>query len=191
MNTSIKNISKVLATAALLASAGFAHAAPAAPNGGSATANLAVSASITAKCTISTTAVAFGAYDPVVTNSSTGSNVTQNGEVVVACTKRAGSLWVGLGEGSNAVSGARNMVGAASTDKLAYSLVQPVANTVGAACPAFGAGTAWENTDSTALNLETSTGVATRTYKVCGEIAKGQDKSVDAYSDTVVATINF
>ncbi|MEY4139976.1 MAG: Spore Coat Protein domain, partial [Pseudomonadota bacterium] len=129
MNTSIKNVSKVLATAAFLASAGFVHAADAAPNGGSTTANLAVSASITAKCTISTTAVAFGAYDPVVTNSSTGSNVTQNGEVVVACTKRAGSLWVGLGSGLYADAGVRYMNGQTRGDKLAYSLKQPSSNT--------------------------------------------------------------
>ncbi len=179
MNTSIKNVSKVLATAALLASAGFAHA-------GTATANVAVSAAITAKCTISTTAVAFGDYDPI-----TGDNVTTNGTVVVGCTKAAGSLWVGLGAGSNADGSVRNMLGATSGDKLAYSLVQPVANTVNAACPAFGAGSVWENTSGTALNLSSPTGYATRTYKVCGEIAKAQDKSVDTYTDTVVATINF
>lgn len=189
MNTSIKNISKVLATAALLASAGFAHAVPAgpaAPNGGSANADIAVSATITAKCTISTTAVAFGEYDPI-----TGNDVTTNGTVVVGCTKAAGSLWVGLGAGSNAVGSDRTMLGASRGDKLTYSLKQPVANTVGAACPAFGSGTVWENTSGTALNLESPTGYATRTYKVCGQIAKAQDKAVDTYTDTVVATINF
>ena len=78
MNTSIKNISKVLATAALLASAGFAQA-------GTATADLGVTASITAKCTISANAVEFGSYDPVVTNGVNGSNNTNN------CTK---SEWI-------------------------------------------------------------------------------------------------
>lgn len=183
MNTTIKNISKVLATTALLASAGFVQAVPAVTT---ATANISVSASITAKCTISTSPVAFGAYDPI-----TGGNVTANGTVVVGCTKAANGLWVGLGTGSNAISGVRNMAGAAHSDKLAYSLVQPTANTVDAACPSFGAGSAWENTALTALNLEASPGYATRTYKVCGEIAQGQDKSVDTYTDTVVATINF
>ncbi len=38
---------------------------------GSTTANLSVTASVNANCTISTTAVAFGAYDPVVANAST------------------------------------------------------------------------------------------------------------------------
>jgi hypothetical protein len=38
---------------------------------GSATANVSVSANIANVCTISTCAVAFGAYDPIVTNAST------------------------------------------------------------------------------------------------------------------------
>lgn len=179
MKTTITTLSKILAAAVLLASAGLAQAA------GSATADIAVSATIVAKCTISTTAVAFGDYDPV-----TGSNVTTAGSVIVGCTKGSTGLWIGLGTGSHATTG-RNMLGGTSGDLLAYSLVKPTGNTVGAACPAFGAGAAWENTSATALNLEDSPGKATRTYKVCGEIASGQDKAVDTYSDTVIATINF
>ena len=54
---------------------------------GSATANLNVSASVAAVCTISTAPVAFGAYDPVVANAATDLNGT--GTVTVACTKGA------------------------------------------------------------------------------------------------------
>ena len=182
MNTTMKNIRKTATALTLVASAGFVFAA------GSATQNIAVSTTITAKCTISTTAVAFGDYDPI-----TGNDVTTNGTVVVGCTKASTGLWVGLGEGAHYASGTRNLNGAASSDKLAYSLMQPTSNDAGSSsvCPAFGAGTPWANDASTALNLSSPTSYATRTYKVCGQLAKAQDKSVDTYADTVVATINF
>jgi len=152
---------------------------------GTATATLAVSATVTQNCTISTSPMAFGAYDPVL-----GSNVTASGTVVVACTKGATSTYVGLGNGVNFAT-TRNMVGAVSTDKLAYTLVQPVSTTPGAACPAYGANTDWGSTAGTSPVIGISPGKAARTYNVCGQIAAGQDVSVDTYSDTVVATINF
>src|SRR5262245_22620976 len=67
-----------------------------------ATANLSVSATVGANCSISTGAVAFGAYDPVVTNASSALNAT--GTVSVSCTTGA-STTVTLGEGSNANTG--------------------------------------------------------------------------------------
>jgi spore coat protein U-like protein len=176
----MKNTLKLLALAALIASAGLAQAA-------TATGNVPVTATVTANCTISTTAVAFGAYDPVA-----GGNIAQAGNVVVACTKGATGLWVGLGGGANAVGAQRNMVGGTSTDKLAYNLMQPTAATPGAACPAYGAGSAWTNTvGATSLALSASTSKTGRTYNVCGQLASGQDVSVDSYTDSVVATINF
>jgi spore coat protein U-like protein len=177
MNTTLKNISRMTAVVALLATVGLAQA-------GTGTANLGVSASVAQNCTISTTPVAFGAYDPV-----SGGNVTAAGTVVVACTKATSSLSVGLGNGLNAVGSQRNLVGAVSTDKLAYSLLQPSTNTPAAACPSFGAGTAW--TAASALTLTSPSSKTARTYNVCGQLASGQDVSVDSYSDTVVATINF
>ena len=182
MKTTITTLSKILAATALLASAGLAQAAG--PTGGATPANIAVSATIVAKCTISTTAVAFGEYDPV-----TGSNVTAEGSVEVACTKGSSGLSVGLGDGANYASSTRNMNGGTSSDKLAYSLVQPTGNAVGDPCPAFSSGTAW--TTASALTLTSPLAKTARTYKVCGQIAAGQDKSVDSYTDTVVATINF
>jgi spore coat protein U domain-containing protein, fimbrial subunit CupE1/2/3/6 len=65
----------------------------------SATANLGVSATVTNNCTISTTALAFGSYDPVGANAS--GNLDGTGTVVVACTKGA-TATVGLGLGGNA-----------------------------------------------------------------------------------------
>ena len=177
MNATMKKVSRIAAAVALVAGAGFAHA-------GSSTADLAVSATVAANCTISTSAVTFGAYDPV-----SGGNVIATGAVTVGCTKAASGLTIGLGNGGNYANTTRNLIGGLSADKLAYSLRKPVSSTPGAACDSFGAGTAW-TADST-LSLTSPTGKATRTYNVCGEIASGQDVSVDGYTDTVVATINF
>ncbi len=176
MNANIKLLSKLLTTAALLVSAGMAQA-------GTATATLNVTATVSTNCTISATPVAFGAYDPV-----SGGNVTASGTVVVACTKAATGLTVGLNNGANYTT-TRNLNGAASSDKLAYALMQPTSATPSAACPLFGAGTAW--TTAATLALTSPTGKAARTYNVCGQLASGQDVSVDSYTDTVTATITF
>lgn len=178
MNTLFKSAAKFLFATSLLASFGLGHAA-------TATATLNVTATVTANCSISTTPVAFGAYQPVG-----GGNVLATGTVVVACTKGATGLTVGLSNGGNYASSTRNLAGTGTnTDKLAYSLVQPTSATPGAACPAFGAGTAWIG--ATTLALSSPSGKAERTYNVCGQLAAGQDVSVDSYSDTVTATINF
>ena len=71
-----------------------AFSAPA--SAATATANLGVSATVTNNCTISTAALAFGSYDPVVTHAST--NLDGTGTVVVACTKGVAPT-VGLGLG--------------------------------------------------------------------------------------------
>ena len=70
-------------------------------NAATATANLGVTATVTNNCTISTAALAFGSYDPVVANAST--NLDGTGTVVVACTKGA-TATIGLGLGGNALA---------------------------------------------------------------------------------------
>jgi spore coat protein U-like protein len=173
-----QRVNKVLLALALITVVNVATAA-------TATANIAVSATISQNCTISTTPIVFGAYDPV-----SGGNVTASGTVVVACTKGATSTYVGLGNGANFTT-IRNMLGGTSGDKLAYTLVQPVSAIPLAACPAFGANTAWGSTSGTSPVIGTPTSKVARTFNVCGQIASGQDISVDSYTDTVIATINF
>jgi len=179
MQKRIRNLSRLVMLATTLAAASWAQA-------GTATATIGLSATVTSNCTITTTPVGFGAYDPIL-----GSDITAEGSVTVACTRNANGLWVGLNTGANAIGEVRNLIGAVSTDKLAYSIQQPSSDTPGAACPAYSAGTAWSSTSGTALQLTVPTTKAARTYKVCGQIAQGQDMSVDSYSDTVTASINF
>lgn len=154
-----------------------------------ATATLAVSASISQNCSISTTPLAFGAYDPVVTNASTPLN--QNGSVTVACTKGASGLTVGMDNGLHVSGTQRQMLGGTSANDLQYNLFQPPNNTPGTACTYPGS-TAWSTTGGGLLTLSSPASKAGRTYNVCGTIPAGQDVSVDSsYTDSVTATINF
>src|SRR5690242_1592666 len=74
--------------------------------GGSATSTLNVSMSVTNNCTISTTAVAFGAYDPVTANASNPLDGT--GAVTIACTRNT-SATIGLDLGGSASGSQRRM----------------------------------------------------------------------------------
>jgi len=166
--------------AALLASAP-AHA-------GSTTANLSVTASVTANCTISTSAVAFGAYDPVVANASTALN--GSGSVTIACTKgSAPNITMDLG--ANASGSQRKMlVTGGGTDTLDYQLYQPPNATPGTAC-SFPGSTVWGTSVAQTFTPTAPSSKAGRTYNVCGAVAAGQDVGVGSYQDTVVATVNF
>lgn len=154
---------------------------------GSANANLAVSATVSANCTITTSPLAFGTYDPVGANVTTALNGT--GSVSVACTKGATGLSVGMGNGANFSSTRRMSAGGGNV--LGYGLYRPPNSTPGTACT-FPATQAWGTTIGTnTLALTSPTSKTARTYNVCGTIPAGQDVAAGSYTDTVVATINF
>lgn len=140
-----------------------------------ATANLSASATVAKNCSITTTVVAFGSYDPVVANATTALDGT--GSVVVTCTKGAGTR-IDLGLGANATGSTRRMAG--GTDRLTYELYQNAGRTT-----VWGSGTAAGQTIAAAPSK------APRTFNVYGRVAAGQDVAAASYSDTVVATINF
>lgn len=155
---------------------------------GSANSNLAVSATVNSNCSITTTPLAFGTYDPVGANATAALNGT--GSVSVACTKGATGLSVGMNNGGNFASGSRNM-SAGGGNTLSYGLYQPPSNTPSAACT-FPGTTAWGTTIGTnTLALTNAPSSAARSYNVCGTIPAGQDVAAGSYTDTVVATINF
>jgi spore coat protein U-like protein len=143
----------------------------------SASTNLAVSASVAANCTISTTPVAFGAYDPVVTNASASRDAA--GGVTIACTKGAVPT-IGLGLGSNSLAPTTRRMLGVSGDFLTYELYQPAGYT-----------TVWGTSGANLFSAGASTGRAGRTFAVNGRIPGGQDVATGAYTDTVVATVNF
>jgi spore coat protein U-like protein len=175
--TSITRVALALGMAGALAAAQTQAAS-------TAQANLTVQVQVTANCTISTTPVDFVSYDPVVTNASAAK--TGSGTVAIACTKSSAPT-IGLGLGGNASGSTRRMTN--GTDLLSYELYFPTTNAANAAC-----GTLTTIWGTSGANLFTPTSPTTRnsrTYNVCGSIAGGQDVSVGAYSDTVVATVTF
>jgi spore coat protein U domain-containing protein, fimbrial subunit CupE1/2/3/6 len=174
-------LASVLGVGTALLSITPAHAA------GSATSNLSVTANIAANCQISTTPVAFGAYDPVVANAATALNAS--GTVVIGCTKGSAPT-ITLGLGANAVGTQRNMLNGGNTDVLGYQLFQPPSNVAGTACT-FPAANVWGTAGAQIFTPTAPASKANRTYNICGTVAAGQDVSVGSYSDTVVATVNF
>jgi len=140
------------------------------------TANLAVSATVTAKCTITApTTLAFGSYDPVVTHAATDLDASTN--ISVACTKGAPGVWVGLGLGSNASGSTRRM--AAGSEFLSYEIYSDASRS-----------SVWGDVLASSVGY-TPTSKASTNLTVYGRVASGQDVAAGSYSDSVVATINF
>ena len=140
-----------------------------------ANANLAVTATVARNCSITTTPVAFGTYDPAVANATT--NLDGAGTVVVACTKGAGTR-ISLNRGANASGLTRRMRGA--TAFLTYELYKNAGRT-----------TVWRTGGFGGLTISAAPSRAARTFTVYGRVPAGQDVVAGPYTDTVVATINF
>jgi spore coat protein U-like protein len=169
---------KAAIAAGLLASAGFTCAA-------TNTANLNVTANVSSNCTVGTTPVAFGTYDPLTANA--GAPLLGTGTVTITCTKGT-SANIGLGLGGNAAGTTRQM-GDGGTNRLPYDLFRPATTAVGAAC-AYTA--VWGDTVGTdTLLAGAAPSKAARTYNVCGRIAAGEDPVPGNYTDVVVATVTF
>ena len=183
----IQNTFSAIAVVLLLSASGVSLGARAA-----ASTPILVSATVSQACSISTkTNLVFGTYDPIGTNATAALNAT--GQISVACSKGASSVKIGMDNGTHAVGIQRNMAGTPVTNLLAYNIFQPPV-TPGAACVFTGNGTggvAWTNAEGGFMTLTNSPGKLDRTYNVCGSIPSNQDATVDTYTDTVTATINF
>ena len=142
---------------------------------GTATASLNVTSTVSGNCTISTTPVAFGAYDPVGTNATTPSNNT--GTVSISCTKGT-TTPISLDLGANATGSTRRMTD--GTDYLTYELYQDTGRT-----------TVWGASGSAQYTPAVSPGKAARAFTIFAQIAAGQDVGAGSYTDTVTATVNF
>jgi spore coat protein U-like protein len=171
-NVKISKTVAVVGVGAALAFAGFGSKT----NAATATANLGVSATVTNNCTISTVALAFGSYDPVVANAST--NLDGTGTVVVACTKGS-TATIGLGLGSNASGSVRRMTDG-SSNYLTYELYQD-----------SGRSTIWGTAGAGLLSPAAAPSKAARNFTVYGRVTSNQDVPAGSYNDTVVATVNF
>ena len=146
---------------------------------GTATSNMAVSATVSPNCTIAAGALAFGAYDPIVANAA----VPLPGTAIinVTCTNAA-STTITLDQGLNPAGGSTNAAPlrqmSAGGSFLSYALFQDNAYSV-----------TWGNTAGTG-EAYTGTGVL-GSVTVYGQVAAGQNVPSGTYQDTVVATITF
>jgi spore coat protein U-like protein len=113
------------------------------------------------------------------------------GQISVACSKGATGLTIGMNNGTHVVGTQRQMQGTTTTDILLYNLFRPPSNVPAVACAATGT-TPWNTTaPGGVLTLSSPTSKAARLYNVCGTIPGGQDATTGAYTDTVIATLNF
>ena len=188
MKTKILKLATVLSAAALTVS----FSGPAAA--GSATANLNVSALVSGSCTITGGSLAFGYYDPTVTNAAAGVDLnapTSTGSIQVNCVTGSPSVSIGLGNGLNYTT-TRRMLGTLVGNYMNYQLYLPPSTTPGTTCTYPGA-TIWGTTAGTdTLDPANTTWDGTvKTFYVCGTVPKGQTVAADTYTDTVVATVNF
>ena len=179
------------AACALAAVIAFVPATATSSRATTATANLSVTATVVANCSMSTSVVAFGNYDPT-----SPSPDQAQGAVTVACTKGTPFVSIMLGPGKNLSGGSQRNMNDAASDLLPYSLFKPTgaANT----CAYGGSPQSWG--DNTAGNPYGSPFVPTGSltpgpagvsYPVCGQINAAVSAVPAAYSDTVLATLNF
>jgi spore coat protein U-like protein len=128
--------------------------------------NLQVTASVAANCNIvSVTDIAFGAYDPL---SATPLDV--NGDMTFRCTKNTSY--------KTYLVGTRQMVGAVYSDNLNFQLYSDSGRT-----------TVYPNDNSGASSNAPNFNPITAT--IYGRIPALQDVSVDSYSRTLTATVEY
>src|ERR1700691_4095977 len=136
------------------------------------TTTFAVTATVQGTCTISATALSFGAY--------TGALVNVANTITVNCT--GGTTYnVGLNAGLTGGSvTTRKMTGQYHpTGTLSYSLYQDSGHSVN-----------WGQTVGTDTEASAGTGV-NQTLTVYGQISAGTAPAADAYSDSITATITY
>ena len=128
-----------------------------------------------ASCTISTTAVNFGAYDVfnVTATDSTGT-LTYN------CSGNAQNLVITLSKGASATFNPRTMTN--GTDTMSYNLYRNAARSI-----IWGDGTGGTQTYRPANPQNNRDYVRT----IYGRIPASQDVSAGAYTDTITAIVNY
>lgn len=137
------------------------------------TTTFAVSATVSASCSVSATAIAFGAYNP------TGGNVDTTNTVTATCTSgTAYNIGLDAGGASGATVTTRKM--SSGSDRLNYSLYSD-----------SGRSTNWGNTVGTDTVADTGNGTA-QGHTVYGRIPGSQTTvPTGSYSDTITVTVTY
>ena len=149
---------------------------PAAGIADSATATIAVSATVRRNCVITTAPLAFGTYDPIVANATTP--LDGSATVTIACTMGTPAT-IGLDDGANASASQRRLTNGSN----AYMDYQIYLDS--------GYATTWGNAVENRLDAGVSPSKQPREFPVYARIPGAQDVPVGPFSDSVVATVNF
>ncbi len=131
---------------------------------------LTVTASVAANCTISNATLAFGAYDPVSANASTGIDLDAQTTMSVLCTK-------GVTPTISTATAGGAMASTPAGFSLNYLLFSNSGRTTSFVTP-FSLGASASNKTA-------------QTVTIYGRVAKDQDVGVAAYSGTTTVTVNF
>lgn len=148
---------------------------------GTTSANLGVSATVSSTCSVTTSPVAFGDYNPTA-----GTADTATGTVAVTCTLGSSysiALDAGANESTAGNANTRRMK-ANTSDYLSYGLYLDSGHTT-----VWGDG-ANGTSISPASGSHTGDGSA-QSYDVYGSIPAGQYVAPGTYTDTVVATVTY
>lgn len=140
----------------------------------SASTYLGISVNVVPICQIAVTDLGFGTYDPLVANA--GQPLDATAEVQMLCTKSAQANVI-LDYGRNSQGAARGM--AAGLDRVNYGLFQDPARTK-----------IWSDGENS-LHVIGAGGRTPQRYVVYGRVAAGQEVPPGAYSDVVMATVDF
>ena len=139
-----------------------------------ATADLDVTANVAQVCAVTTSPVAFGAYDPLSATADTA-----NGNLAITCTRGATNIVVELGQGG-AFSGGFRRMNDGGTEYLNYELFQD-----------NGYATAWGE-GAAAMTIAGPFAASTaQNFPVYGRIPAQQDAAVGNYSDVVLVEVNY
>jgi|WetSurMetagenome_2_1015567.scaffolds.fasta_scaffold81138_1 spore coat protein U-like protein len=135
------------------------------------TANMAVSATVVSRCSVTAGALDFGNYDVF-----TAANIDAMANLAVTCTRGAATT-ITLGNGLHVSGSQRNLAGPGTpVPVLPYNLYTDIARNT--AWPA--AGVAYTAADRASHNVA-----------VYGRLTGGLDVPVGSYTDTVVVTVTF
>ncbi len=152
---------------------------------GSTTANLTVTATVASACSVSvTTAVAFGS----ITSTSAIFDPATPGVISVTCAAGSTGVTIGLGSGNNSTHGAGGNYARAMRSTggtyLPYGLFSD------STAPHTAA---WTDVGTTGVVSYSSTGSATQTFNVWGElpVIATTPAVSSSYTDTVVVTVSY
>jgi spore coat protein U domain-containing protein, fimbrial subunit CupE1/2/3/6 len=135
-----------------------------------------VTATVLSECTVSSSVVNFGAYDPVVANATSPRDST--GTVNVYCT--TGTLaTVSLDLGTHISGSSRRMLGTTG-DFLTYELYRDAARSV-----------VWNTTNTYSGTSTSKLTPINGGFVAYGRTFAGQDVRIGSYSDTVLVTVNY